>query len=720
MLSYNSILNSALKMTDNLAQSIHNILISNNDKEIPDIFNKLTDVEQILVYYLYRASIIGNTIVTQQLHRYGLDHINLFRTLNALKDVMTHQNPNKTFTFDTKEFFTQVESYYVFLWSNHGQYFVREHSNEKRTPNKLNLNLLIHTNILNVINYTRQNLCSSEDQKSMMDYFIEKFKNDDYCKSLFDDDFESTLTYNNDIEKSSSNIYSRNFLNSDYDKLTPDQQNAINNTFEKDATTNNIKVIPYCVNGKLGYELSVCVFWLKKAHQHVVSSNKFDKHMELGLEYLIQYLVTGKEQYFKKHSIEWLQSNNKVDYNFGFVEQYDDPKCIRGFFQADITVRTINIDNIHKILPEMELNMPFDNNFKRDPNAKKTVLNASINHKLFGSGHLGPIYNTAAYNLSNYADISEEVGCKQIIYPSSKSIEQNLNSEVSNLLTYSKSIREWSSTYDKDFQLDRDIWNLQCILHELGHASGRSTIHTFVPGDNMTIGGTTYKLGDEIKVTNNNVALLIGDYSAIEECRAEMIALYQSSFNLEKLVANGFLTEWLKVCTLDYLEDRLIIGMCTSGLNRIKQQSVGATEMKGAHALANSTIMNYLINGGGIKIIEEKVTTDNTEYTVPSICLVNKNQAKSDIRDLMIELQRIKSTADGVSANKLLNIGRQIYKKEYIDILHTNQSKVMGALKANIVMFPIYELKDNKVSFKLSNNIMEQIDDLNKLEYSLT
>jgi dipeptidyl-peptidase-3 len=668
---------------------IHNILLSMPDQEIPKVFNQLSSDEQLLIYYLFRASVYGNTIVAQQLHRYAQSHIDLFKVLMKYSDTIKSMDTG----FNCEQFLKQVESYYVYIWANHGQYFVREHANAKRCPSNFGLNLLTQQNISNVI----KNL--------NIESIINNLNSEDYCKSLFDPTFESTLTVTNSIDNSAINIYSRNFTDEDYSKLSLADKNKINNTFSKDAS-GKITVEPYYIHGRTGPELSKAVYWLHKSFEHVkqvreTGSKVFDEYILKSLEYMIKFLETGDEEYFKKHSVEWLKSNNKVDYNFGFVEQYDDPYCIRGFFQADITVRTLNIDKIKEILPAIEMNLPYPDEFKRDLSSNSVVMNASINRKMFGAGHLGPIFCTAAYCLPNYDEIRQSVGSKQIIYPSDKSIGETVNAELAPLLTYSSDIVAWSKKNDPTYQLGRDIWNAQCILHEtIGHGSGK-------------LGVTS----NGVQVTSDNAAELIPEYSAIEEMRAEILALYVSIFNLDQILDAGLLTEWLNVMTKDELEDRLILGMLTTGLTRIKQQRAGSTEIKGAHALANSTIMNYVIDGKGVTVVEEEIYVNDKSFIVPSVKILNKKLAKQSITDLLIEVQRIKSTGDGPASNKLIDqYGRKLYKSNYVELLQNNQKEIMGDVLAQVALFPIYQLNnDNGVELKVPSNVLEFIRTLDGL-----
>ena len=91
---------------------------------------------------------------------------------------------------------------------------------------------------------------------------------------------------------------------------------------------------------------------------------------------------------------------------------------------------------------------------------------------------------------------------------------------------------------------------------------------------------------------------------------------------------------------------------------------------------------------------------------------------KNSIKELLIEVQRIKSTGDGQVADELLNkYGRQLYKPNYVELLQNNQSAIMGDVLAQIVVFPIYSLTDeNQVVLDIPTDILDFIKKLKYLE----
>src|SRR5437016_5795521 len=88
-----------------------------------DLFNSLTNEEKIFVYYIFRSALPFNRINRNQNHRYSNQIIELFEQIYHNLQV-NDQNLIK-----------DIETYLVYLWSNHGIYFLMEHTNNnKRTP----------------------------------------------------------------------------------------------------------------------------------------------------------------------------------------------------------------------------------------------------------------------------------------------------------------------------------------------------------------------------------------------------------------------------------------------------------------------------------------------------------------------------------------------------------------------------------------------------------
>ncbi|MFH0898955.1 MAG: hypothetical protein V1855_05220, partial [bacterium] len=668
----------ALESAPQMIEKYKEIAIQYNS-DVVSLYNSLTPEERVFVYYLFRASLPGNRIFADQIHRHALEVIKLFETVVDHQDTLIqHEHDQYLKTFDVKKFIDQAKTFLVYLWTNHGQYFQREHANAKRTPERLGLGLLTQKNLIAAL----KSISFPDAEKTVLHL----------TPTIFDKTIEPTICVPNSIKDSAVNVYAPNFTEQDYATLSIQTQNKLNAYFHVDESEGKRepKMVPYAIGAKYDQELSTSLTWLKRACGHAQKFPKiFDTHLVESLKLLILFVQTGDEKYFKQHSIEWLKSSSRIDYNFGFIETYDDPKSRRGFFQAEVTIKSVDINKLNKILPEIEKQLPVPDAFKRE--TSNAIPNASINNKIFGMGALGPMFITAAYCLPNYPEIRSEHGSKQIIYPAFKGLCEIINPELNRNLFSCKKLAEWQLKHDLDGKLGRDIWDVHCILHEtIGHGSGRLAQHTFKEGDYIVVNGQEHTLGDTIPVTSDNINELLAGYeNTIEELRAEIIALYVSINHLDKLLACDLLKGWDKVMSHDELKEHLILAMARTGLRRYMQQSDGATEISGDHARANCALMYFLLEHGGIELVEETVEVHGKQHTVIDLVLADAQKAQEAIKELMVQVQRIKSTGDRIGAQGLIDTyGTKLRHPHFLTVLKENREAIVGKLKCQAFVFP--------------------------------
>lgn len=652
---------------------------------IVSLFNVLTPQERVFIYYMYRACLPGNLIAADQLHRHSLAMIDICEQLYAEQEKLLSQDVSAWLPVEQrKTFLEQLHIYLVYLWSNHGNYFAREHVNEKRTPERLGLTLLTQENIINALQLL--------NKKNLVTLCQE------IAPSFFDASIEPTNCVANSIEKSAVNLYSPDFTEDDFQTLPSDQRTHLNGYYS--VAIQDGKRIPvvqrYKIGGKYSQELEVSQYWLTQALEHARRyPQQFDEHMTKSLEHLITFLSTGDEADFRKHSIEWLQTNNRIDYVFGFIENYQDPKEYRGMFEAEVTIKSIDMSLLNAILPSCEDKLPFPAEFKR-PNLDSgaAMPNASINVIAFGSGWAGPLQLIAAYCLPNYEDIRSSYGSKQVIYQDSKGLGQLLNPEMHKKLFYTKEHAEFLQKNDPDDTLQGDIWNVHCILHEtLGHGSGKLASHTFETGDSLFVDGKQYAIGDTLALTPENIGqFFAGNGQALEELRAEILALYTCIFMFDDLANAGLYKEWPQKIGKEKLIEWLVYDMARVGLKVLQVQSLDTDTISGAHAQANSIIMNYLLEAGALELVEEARSIEGTEYTVLGFTNFNHEKAYKAITDLAIMVQTIKSTANGQEFTRLLEkYGLKVRSMNYVKMLKAATEAVVGDLKAKAYIYPFYE-----------------------------
>lgn len=673
----------------------YNEIYTYND-DTTELFDGLTPQERIFTYYMFRASLPFNKIYRDQNHRYTNEIIRAFEFL--------HDNGENI----DQNLLEDVKTFLVYLWSNHGPYFMTEQSNNKRTPSRLNMKHL--------------NLESFMDALTILNY---PHAYNHILPTIFDDNVDAEMVVDGNIEASGNNYYQKGFTDEHYNSLPSEHKNKINAYFKFDEEGKPI-MEPYAINYKYSDELNIAVFWLAKAIAHVVQyPENFDGFIVESLKLLVKYFETGDEEYFKQHSIQWLQTNSNLDYTMGFIETYHDPKSIRGHAGAEVTIKMANMEKVNPVLLEFEQRIPIKDEYKKKHD-KKNIMNVSPNRILFGSGDYGPQIITAAYCLPNYDDIRAQHGSKQILYKLPKSLGEKLNPEMTKQFRTVKK-QAFIDKYDKDNDLGETLWDVQVLLHEtVGHGSGALHEHVFKEGENLVVGGIEYKVGDVLPMTDANYADFIKEDSAsLEELRAEINALYMSIAEIDKLNEMGLYKEWLGVLGKDELIKQNIINMCATGFRRLLSQSPDMTDIKGAHARANVVIMNYLIDGGGIRINEEVKKIDDKDYVLLEIEVLDVDKSWKSIVDLVQLVQCIKSTGNTLGCGELfgkytvypvtIETARR-YKSYLMDI----RKKLVGNIKATVRVFPKFVpiIEDGDViDIKVEElNIFEQ----NKFQEGLT
>ena len=296
-------------------ETFKEIVTSPVDESVIGLFNSLKSEEKIFAYYLFRASLSGNLIAMDQSHRYTVQVLSLFEAIVKNKEWLV-ENKEKlaASNINIDSFLKDATIYLVNLWTNHGPYFKREFQNEKRTPERLGLSNLTPESLITVLEV----LGISKARETVND--LKKF--------IFDENYESTSTVPGKIDESGVNFYSEDFTDEDYGSLSSEERSGLNKYFSVvigDDGQRKLKIEKYKVGGKYGKELEVACFWLRKAHEHIKKFPKtFDEHLINSFDFLIEYLETGNEELFKSHSIEWIGSNSRIDFTFGFIPVFDD------------------------------------------------------------------------------------------------------------------------------------------------------------------------------------------------------------------------------------------------------------------------------------------------------------------------------------------------------------------------------------------------------------
>jgi dipeptidyl-peptidase-3 len=554
-------------------------------------FEELTLGQKKLAYYLYRAAIAGHTLADQQNHRHALEIRTLLETIYLNSGEMP---------LSLKE---AALDYLKYIWINHGPYDHDAHV--KMLPNYLTREMLQQAADFAAARGAAFELRPGETLADKLERL---------APTIFDPGFEPIMTNQRKgddiIATSSVNIYDRRLTQRHIDALPPEWHRRLNVRFGFE----NDQAVPqvYRIDGLYGPDLDTITHFLRLALPHAESDEQ--RH---GIQALIEYYQTGDEEKFRQYSIAWLRSNTTIDYLNGFIESYMDPRGVIGQFEgnASFVSDSTLIGRLAENALYFEQRMPWPDIYKLD---KVNRPVANVVNVIVETGDSGPT-SPAAYNLPNYNDLRRDYGSKNIIL---LNIEEARSEKIREAMIdefYLPEYRDLVRTYG-DMAREWEVY-----MHEvIGHGSG--------------------KPDEALKV---DPAVAIGRaYSALEECRADLVALYHAGD--PKLVEIGAFKkeeqgEIVHAMYISYLQGQL---------NRYRMYE--DDYVREAHQRGQQLVLGFLLEGGehgeydyGVRVVIE----DGNFY----VRLADQEKAHKGIGDLLGILQVYKATGDALAATHIFD-----------------------------------------------------------------
>jgi dipeptidyl-peptidase-3 len=251
----------------------------------------------------------------------------------------------------------------------------------------------------------------------------------------------------------------------------------------------------YRIGGKYGAAIAAIVLHLERAIPFATEP------MAEALRALIAFYRTGEEADRVAYDVAWVQDKaSPVDTINGFVEVYLDARCIKGAWEA--LVFYVNQEKTAQIRTIAEQAQWFEDHMPWDPKYRKEGVHgvtANAIDVVIETGDSGPI-TPVGINLPNDQTIREQYG--------SKSVSLSNVNEAYDRSTLPEFRSEFCWTPEEAERSNR--WNafageLTTNMHEvIGHGSG--------------------KVAE--RLNGNPQSALREQFSAIEESRADLVALY--------------------------------------------------------------------------------------------------------------------------------------------------------------------------------------------------
>jgi len=551
----------------------------------------------------------------------------------------------KVWTVHSREKSEELTKYLVYLIVNYGVHFVREDQNNKYTPQRLGLNSI-----------TPDLFRKHEVELSELE---ERY--------LFDPVYQPSLQVPGKITESGGGFYGPGLTDDHYQQI-PDEHKQING-YHFLSSTGNPQSTTYSIRGNRGARaIKKTVEYLQLAQGTADQyPDSFDRHTVRSLDHLIGFFQTGEEEKFRQHSREWLQmSNPRVEYVFGFIEYYEDPKGTIGSFQADVTVKSLDIKQLLQLLPSFEQRFPFPPAWKRQN--MDSIPNAASAYRVICTGDLGPTLSTIAYCLPNYEDLRSSCGSKQVMYNLPTQIRKP---ELWQQLYLTPREREIYQRFSPDFSLKNEVANLLTTLHEtIGHASG--TAHP--------------ELSAKAGIWKNG----------LEEMRAEILALHTAITFHQEILDSGILSQQARQVDQASMTYLYLQGIAGKAWNRWQNVPANHQDITQAHTLADTGIMHYLIDqsNGGIRLETEEISVPDRDKPLTAFRLVidDLSQASRLVQLLAIEVQWLTSTAAEEEIDQLMRrYANSTRHPDYSRQVQELNAYYRDGLKGSVYLFPEWD-----------------------------
>jgi dipeptidyl-peptidase-3 len=336
--------------------------------------------------------------------------------------------------------------------------------------------------------------------------------------------------------------------------------------------------------------------------------------MAKALRALIKWYRTGETADRIAYDIAWVQDKNSpVDTINGFIEVYMDPRGHKGSWEALVFyVNPSKTEGIRKLAADaqwFEDRMPWAARYRKQG---VRGITANAIDVVVETGESGPI-TPVGINLPNDQNIREQYG--------SKSVSLSNVNEAYDRSTSAEFRREFAWTPEEAQRAEK--WSsiageLTTNMHEvIGHASG--------------------KISEKLK--GNPQSALKEQYSALEESRADLVALYFLPDS--KLVELGLVDakDHAEIVQAEYE------GYTRNALVQLRRVREG-TQIEEDHMRNRQMIVRWLMANS--KAIDVRERDGKTFYV-----MVDPKAFTEGVGRLLAEVQRIKAEGDYEAAKKL-------------------------------------------------------------------
>ena len=550
-----------------------------------DGFEALPLDQKILIYHLYRAALAGRDIFYDQRYAHNLE------MREVLEQILTHADGVDP---DTR---AEIERYTKLFWVNTGPY-------NNLTARKFVLQCTPEAFVAAAEAAAAANATFPLRNGETLDAMLARM-----APLFFDASVDPSVTtktpgQGEDILVASANNLYVGVTMADLEGFT--EQHALNSRLVK--RDGQLVEEVYKIDGKYGDQIAEIVGHLEAAIPYATEP------MAKALKALVRFYRTGEDADREAYDIAWVQDDSSpIDTINGFIEVYMDARGAKGAWEALVYYvnqeKTATIQSLADNAQWFEDRMPWDPKYRKEGVRGITANAIDVVIETGESGPMTPI----GINLPNDQSVREKHGSKSV--------------SLSNVVeTYDRSMpsgcrTEFAWTADEVSRAERwssVVGELTTNMHEvIGHASGKLAEH----------------------LNGNPQAALKEQYSALEEGRADLVALY--------FLPDPKLVEF-ELVPAEHHQEIVLAGYEGYARNAIVQlrRVREGTQLEEDHMRNRQMIVRWLMDN--TTAIEERERDGKTFYV-----LTDATEFQEGVGRLLAKVQRIKSEGDYEAAKQL-------------------------------------------------------------------
>ncbi len=321
---------------------------------------------------------------------------------------------------------------------------------------------------------------------------------------------------------------------------------------------------------------------------------------------LKRYLLTRAEAFqtndYFESDMAWMDlKDHTIEVVIGPYEVYEDQLFnYKAAFECFLTIKdpeeSEKLAVFGNYLNDMEKNLPIPEEHKNYNRGSESPI--MVVQEIFSAGDTKAGVQTLAFNLPNDERVRQKKGSKKVMLK---------NVHKAKFKKQLKPIAERIMAEEGLANVTFDGFFNHTLMHEMSHGIGPGII---------TVDGRKTEVKDELKET----------YSTIEECKADILGMYNNIFMIEK----GEYPEAF---------ENEIWSTFLAGIFRSIRFGIGE-----AHGAGNAIIFNYFLERGAYRFDEtlEKVT-------------VNREKIFGVLKELAHKVLMIQATGDYEGAKQLIN-----------------------------------------------------------------